>query len=188
MSVIRREFLNTGKYELHTRKAFLILKFLSYLDIIPTNKELINMEDKMNEKFQNFFNEHNDFFDSNAKQYIFMLGVLTQNLINIQYRDKNSTPFRKRLNGLKLNKDLIQRIFTEAIEKLEEYNKNYYTELEHDIANLMVNDGIEELTNDEISFFFTLGMVLNQDFKEPKDEEKDQENDIINNQVGGNHE
>jgi len=188
MSVIRREFLNTGKYELHTRKAFLILKFLSYLDIIPTNKELINMEDKMNEKFQNFFNEHNDFFDSNAKQYIFMLGVLTQNLINIQYRDKNSTPFRKRLNGLKLNKDLIQRIFTEAIEKLEEYNKNYYTELEHDIANLMVKDGIDELSNDEISFFFTLGMALNQDFKEEKAQVKDQEIEIINNQLGGNHE
>lgn len=192
MNVIRKEFLNKGKYEdsykLYTLKAFLILKFMSYLDIIPTNKELIIMEDKMNEKFQNFFEEHYDFFDSNAKKYIFMLGVLTQNLINIQFVDKNSKPFRKRLNGLKLNKELIQRIFTEVIEKLEEYDKNYYTELEHDIAKLMVKDGIDELSNDEISFFFTLGMALNQDFKEEKAQVKDQEIEIINNQLGGNHE
>jgi len=192
MNVIRKEFLNKGKYEdsykLYTLKAFLILKFMSYLDIIPTNKELIIMEDKMNEKFQNFFEEHYDFFDSNAKKYIFMLGVLTQNLINIQFVDKNSKPFRKRLNGLKLNKELIQRIFTEVIEKLEEYDKNYYAELEHDIAKLMVKDGIDELSNDEISFFFTLGMALNQDFKEEKAQVKDQEIEIINNQLGGNHE
>ena len=136
----------------------------------------------MNHKFITFFDEHKDFFNSSAKKSIFMLGVLTQFLLNIQYVDKKgATPFRNRLNGLKLNKEIIQRIFTEVIEKLEEYDKNYYKELEREIAGLLVQGGLEKLSNDEISFFFTLGMALNQEFKD-HDEDKQEE------QTGGNNE
>lgn len=121
----------------------------------------------MNAKYADFFSEHRDFFDSSAKQCVFMVGVLTQLLMNIQLHEKGSAPFRKRLNGLKLNKDLVFRIFTEAREKLEQYGKNYYKELEEDISELFVNGGMEKLSNDEISFFFTLGMTLYKKFKEP---------------------
>lgn len=182
MNIIRKKFVNDENYELYARKAFLILKFMSYLGIIDTNKESLNMEENMNPKFITFFEEHKDFFDSSAKQSIFMLGVLTQFLLNIQYVDKNgATPFRNRLNGMKLNKELIPRIFSEVIEKLEEYGKNYYKEIETDIAKLLIQGGLEKLSNDEISFFFTLGMALNKDFKEIKDKEQEEQN-------GGNNE
>ena len=125
----------------------------------------------MTGKYADFFEEHRDFFDSTAKQYVFMTGVLTQYLINIQMYDKDSAPFRKRLNSLKLDKDLVHRIFTEAREKLIQYDKNYYQELEQDIADLMIKGGIENHSNDEISFIFTLGMTLNQKFKEQKTQE-----------------
>lgn len=134
----------------------------------------------MTGKFADFFQEHQDFIDSGAKQCVFMTGVLTQLLINIQLSDKGSAPFRKRLNNMKLNQNLVYRIFTEAKEKLEQYGKNYYRELEADIAELMVKGGMEKLSNDEISFLFTLGMTLYKKFKEPK--AMDQENE-----QGGNH-
>jgi len=181
-NIIRKKFVNDENYELCARKAFLILKFMSYLGIININNQKPNMEENMNPKFITFFDEHKDFFNSSAKQSIFMLGVLTQFLLNIQYVDKKgATPFRNRLNGLKLNKEIIQRIFTEVIEKLEEYDKNYYKEMEREIAGLLVQGGLEKLSNDEISFFFTLGMALNQEFKD-QDEDKQEE------QTGGNNE
>jgi CRISPR-associated protein Csh1 len=102
-----------------------------------------------------------------------MVGVLSQLLINIQLYEKGSAPFRKRLNSIKLNKDLGFRIFTEAREKLEQYGKNYYKELEEDISELFVQSGLEKLSNDEISFFFTLGMTLYKRFKEPNNPEQE---------------
>lgn len=167
MSILRRRFANDQNYDLATRKAFLTLKFMSYLGIINIKNNQNIQEDNMNGKYADFFSEHRDFFDSSAKQSVFMVGVLTQLLMNIQLHDKGSSPFRKRLNSLKLNKDLVFRIFTEAREKLEQYGKNYYKELEEDISELFVKSGLEKLSNDEISFFFTLGMTLYKKFKEP---------------------
>ena len=180
MAKIRRRFSNDQNYELTTRKAFLLLKFMSYLGILNTTTNNANKEVAMTGKFADFFQEHQDFIDSGAKQCVFMTGVLTQLLINIQLSDKGSAPFRKRLNNMKLNQNLVYRIFTEAKEKLEQYGKNYYRELEADIAELMVKGGMEKLSNDEISFLFTLGMTLYKKFKEPK--AMDQENE-----QGGNH-
>jgi CRISPR-associated protein Csh1 len=173
MSIVRRRFTNELNYELAMRKAFLLLKFMSYLGIISTNKSENKREVTMTGKFADFFAEHRDFFDSSAKQSIFMTGVLTQLLLNIQLFDKGSAPFRKRLNGLKLNKDLVHRIFTEAREKLEQYGKNYYQEMEQDIADLMVKGEMEKLSKDEISFFFTLGMTLYKKFKDSNIKEQD---------------
>ncbi len=168
VNIIRRRFANDQNYDLAMRKAFLLLKFLSYLGILNQSKNITQKEVAMTGKYADFFEEHGDFFDSSAKQYIFMTGVLTQYLINIQMHDKGSAPFRKRLNSLKLDKDLVHRIFTEAREKLIQYDKNYYQELEQDIADLMIKGGIESLSNDEISFIFTLGMTLSKKFKDVK--------------------
>ena len=127
----------------------------------------------MIDSFKEFFEEHQDYFDTSAKQCIFMVGVLTQYLLNIQLRDKGSMPFRKRLNGLKLSKELVQRIYTEAIEKLNQYDKNYYKELEENIGVLFPEGEMDKLSNDEISFFFTLGMTLHKRFKVQKNENQE---------------
>jgi CRISPR-associated protein Csh1 len=167
VSVRKKMFTKDKDYELSALKAFLILKFMLYLGIIGNNKKELHIKEAaMTGKFADFFEEHKDFFDTSAKQCVFMTGVLTQFLINIQHTEKNSAPFRKRLNSMKLNKDLVYRIFTEAKEKLEQYSKNYYLKLEQSIAELMIKGGMEKLTNDEISFLFTLGMTLSKNFKQ----------------------
>lgn len=173
MAIVRRRFANDLNYDLAIRKAFQTLKFMSYLGIINTSKYEYKQEVCMNGKYADFFSEHGDFFDSSAKQSVFMVGVLTQLLMNIQLHDKGAAPFRKRLNSLKLDQELIARIFTEAREKLEQYGKNYYKELEEDISELLIKGGMEKLSNDEISFFFTLGMTLYKKFKETNNQEQD---------------
>lgn len=129
----------------------------------------------MTGKLSDFFAEHDEFFDSSAKQYVFMVGVLTEYLLNIQYSDRNASPFRNRLNGMKLDGKIVHRIYTEAIEKLNQYDKNYYKALEAEIAALIVKGGIDRLANDEISFVFTLGMTLAKDFKTTKENTEIQE-------------
>jgi len=173
ITIIRKRFVNDENYELATRKAFLVLKFMSYLHIIDTNYTYTAKEVGMIDSFKEFFEEHADFFDTSAKQCVFMVGVLTQFLMNIQLRDKGSMPFRKRLNSLKLSKELIQRVYYEAIEKLNQYGKNYYKELEENIASQFPLGGMEKLSNDEISFFFTLGMTLHKRFKVQKTENQE---------------
>lgn len=182
IAVIRKIFANEKEADrgyptkIITLKAFLTLKFLYYLRCIIPNRHKAQKEVNVNVLYEEFFAEHQDFFDTNAKKSVFMTGVLTQHLLDIQYVDRGATPFRTRLNGLKLNPALIKRIFTEAIEKLKQYNKNYYRKLQGDIAQLMITGGMEELSNDEISFIFTLGMALNQQFKN-QDQEKTEDED-----------
>jgi len=177
VAVIRKRFANEQESDrgyptkMTTLRAFLILKFLYYLGCLNPNIYKVHKEVTVNVLYEVFFAEHRDFFDTNAKKSVFMTGVLTQHLLDIQFTDRNAAPFRKRLNGLKLNPTLVTRIYTEAIEKLTQYDKNYYHELQSDIAKLMITGGLEELSNDEISYIFTLGMTLNKQFKTKKQEE-----------------
>ena len=62
--------------------------------------------------------------------------------------------------------------------KLEEYGKNYYRNLESIISNYFVSAGNGwKLTNDEISFYFVLGMNLSYLFKKENDNKKEDNNE-----------
>lgn len=117
------------------------------------------------------FEEFEDFFDSNAKKAIFLEGVLVQKLLRIQYTDRGSTPFVKKLNGLKLDEKKVKSLLPAIQGKLEEYDKNYYRELEKLISDYFVASGKDwNLSNDEISYYFVLGMNLVDLFKSEKKE------------------
>ena len=166
MSMIQIKFVNFANNKgilPTTLKSFMLLKFMSYLGIIKQDRKPIktNKEIIMDEMYQKFFDEHADFFDSNIKKAVFLQGVLCQNLLDIQYKERGATPFRSRLNGLKLNEKIIKRLLPEIITKLEEYDKNYYRKLETTISELYINSDFD-LSNDEISYYFTLGMNLNK--------------------------
>jgi len=125
--------------------------------------------EEIKEKVELFFNKFYDFFNSNAKKAIFLEGVLTQYLLNIQYRERKAAPFRIKLKGLKLDEKQIRKLLPEIQNKLEEYGKNYYRDLESIISYYFVSSGNAwNVTNDEISFYFTLGMNLSDLFKKEK--------------------
>ena len=66
-----------------------------------------------------------------------------------------------------MSKQDIIKIFPEAQNKLEEYNKNYYKQLEEIIAEYFIKAGNEwNLKDDELNFYFLLGM----DLSDAKDE------------------
>ena len=118
--------------------------------------------------FEEFFAE-NSIFDDETKKALFLEGVLAQKLLNIQYQERNATPFRSRLNGLKIDEKTAKRLLPEIINKLEEYDKNYYRKLEETLGEYLVKSNFSHYSVDELSFYFTLGMVLEKHFRQEKE-------------------
>ncbi len=154
-------------------KAMIFLKFLYELNLLE--QENYKMEIKMENKYEDYFQKHPEFYNADWKKAVFLTGVLAQHVMDIQYRERGAAPFRSRLNGLKLDQRVIKRLLPESIEKLEQYKSNYYRELEEVISRLL-ESGEPELRQqsvDEISFYFAMGMNLNKQFKSNKETEGD---------------
>jgi len=189
MQKIREEFVNDNPTKISTLKGFMLLNYFNKLGLIEnfknkkdiTNKEVKKMDEnnlekglseekELSEKIDEFFGYFSDLFDNDAKKAIFLEGVLTQFLLNIQYQERGATPFRVKLKGLKLDEKQIKKLLPEIQNKLEEYGKNYYRILESIISECFLSAGNGwDLTNDEISFYFVLGMNLYYKFKIKKE-------------------
>jgi len=175
---IRREFANNNRTRPSTLMGFQLLDYLNNLDLlenlnggIEMNENGINQifgggDTPLNEKVNKLFTEFPDFFDQPAKRAVFMEGALAQLLLNIQFNDRGADPFRTKLQGLKLDERIVKRLLPEMQNKLEEYGKNYYRELEALISKYMIQAGEGwKMSKDEISFYFVLGMNLHYMFK-----------------------
>ncbi len=126
--------------------------------------------EEINQKISSFFSRFGDFFESDAKKVVFLEGVLTQFLLNIQYQERGATPFKVKLKGLNLDEKQVKKLLPEIQNKLEEYGKNYYRTLESIISKYFISAGNEwKMPNDEISFYFVLGMNLSYLFKTSKE-------------------
>lgn len=181
---IRREFQDETKPTKYlTLKGFQLLIYLNELELLDNFNGGKNMNEKnitdllqgtnlqLEEKVNTLFKEFPDFFNKDSKKAIFLEGVLTQYLLNIQYNDRKATPFRVKLQGLKLDEKHVKKLLPEIQNKLEEYGKNYYKNLEFLIGKYMVQSGEGwKMSNDEISFYFVLGMNLSNLFRSTTEE------------------
>jgi len=180
---LRSRFVNDEYTKIDCLAGYLLLNYLAGLGILSKGgermevkpiedlKESFGSEDtSVSDKIELFFDAHEGFFDNAEKKASFLVGILIQKLMNIQWQEKNATPFRAKLYGLRLTEPLLKKISYEAQDKLEQYKQNYYRELENVIAQYMVVGGSGwSLTNDEISFYFTMGMNLADLFKSKKE-------------------
>lgn len=183
----REAFIEGYPTNITTLNGFLLLHYLNELDLLRDCKEeMKDMDEKgrlrsledleglpMEQKVERFFEANGSFFTSDAKKATFMEGVLAQKLLNIQWMDKKATPFRTKLHGLKMNEALIKRLLPEIQNKLEEYGKNYYRDLESVIAQhfILAGENWKE-TDDELSFYFVLGMDMHKLFKNEKEDKE----------------
>ncbi|HHH50094.1 MAG TPA: TIGR02556 family CRISPR-associated protein, partial [Saprospiraceae bacterium] len=164
---LRQQFANENFTKPNTLRAFQILLLLQDLNILANKPEGDSImgngiiQNEVKSKVEKFFAQFPDTFNSFEKRAVFLTGVLTQFLLNIQQRERGSQPFRKNLKGLKMRQRDILQIFPEAQNKLEEYGANYYTQLEEVISEYFVRAGSRwSITDDEINFYFLLGMDL----------------------------
>jgi len=177
ISKIRREFINSKSIDLLVYKSFMIIYFLINLnllnnisvrgDIISKDKSYKTIYDYS--EVDEFFDDYGEFFNSDDKKAVFLTGVLVNKLLNLQYQKRQSKPFLAKLHGLKLDKSKVENIFKEATQKLMEYgqedNKNYYSRLRENIASKFLKSGNEwNLSNNEISYIFSLGISMSNIF------------------------
>lgn len=165
MSKIMPVFLKEGWTEILVLKAYKILLYIEAIKQLERRK--INMNNTKT-KYDEFFTE-NPMIDDNVKKTLFLEGVLADNLLKIQYQERKGTPFRSRLNGLKIDGRIAKRLLPEMINKLEEYDKNYYKDLEEAIGEYLIKSDFSKYSIDEMSFYFTLGMTLAKHFKKPEE-------------------
>jgi CRISPR-associated protein Csh1 len=124
---------------------------------------------KLNQRdsnIENFVEDYKAAFDAPAKKASFLLGVLAKYLLDVQYANRKSTPFRSKLSGLRLDENKLKRLFPEIVEKLAEYNVAY-SPLQETISKAFIeteNHGWN-LSKDEISYYFALGLNLGGSFK-----------------------
>jgi len=78
---------------------------------------------QLEEKLNTLFKEFPDFFNKDSKKAIFLEGVLAQYLLNIQYNDRKATPFRVKLQGLKLDEKHVKKLLPEIQTSLKNIPK-----------------------------------------------------------------
>ena len=170
---IRNEFLNEGNFSYTVKDALMNVRFLEELRLI--NTEVKTMEES---KFEKVYEKVGKSLNTPAKRGIFLLGALTQMLLNIQAQDRKSTPFFKNLKGLKMNEEDIKGLLPKVINKLIEYDKydKGKKELAEEIAKNLLSQEKLGLSIDEINFYFASGIALSKEVADMvyKNEEKSQ--------------
>jgi CRISPR-associated protein Csh1 len=164
---LRNSFVNGSYTKPDTLRAWQILILINALNLYKdkisggffmTNDLIIN---EVKKKVDKFFSQFQESFDTAEKRAIFLTGVLTDYLLKIQRIDRNSNPFMKQLKGLKMRANDIIDLFPKVQNKLEEYGKNYYRQLEEIIAEYFVRAGTNwKISENEINFYFLMGMDL----------------------------
>jgi len=180
---IRKSFAQNNPTKESTLRGLALLAYLNELKILGNYQDAIKMTNSLKsisvdvssetyKRARKIFEDFPAFFNTSAKSAVFLEGVLCQKLLNIQYRERKATPFRIKLQGLKLDQKKVQAIFPEIQNKLEEYKSNYYRDLERLISTLMIEAGDDwKLSKDEIAFYFVLGMNLVDQFAFEKQDE-----------------
>jgi len=107
-----------------------------------------------------FFNPQNP-----EEKGLFLLGALTQRLLEEQYKTRKSKPFLKKLSAFKLNQRGFEKLVAEVIEKLENYDA--FGASERKIHEAMSSYFAQakprwELPQERMNFVFVSGMGLKQ--------------------------
>lgn len=127
------------------------------------------------QKLEAVFDGFPDFFNRNSTRAVFIVGALAQLLLNIQFRIRGATPFRTKFQGLRLDQRKVSVLLPDIQNKFEEYNKNYYRELEKLASEYLIQAGSDwGLSKDEVSFYFVLGMNLASYLKQSKEVKDDE--------------
>jgi CRISPR-associated protein Csh1 len=162
-------------------KAIMLLAYLQQLNIITNNKKYNYMDVEKTQKnearfnldrFNEFVKENKSFLDSDIKTGIFAVGVLVRFLFDIQNANLHNTPFEAKLRGYKLNPELLMKVYTEALDKIQKYQNFYtYQELRDIIGKYFVVkfNELKNFSNNELSFYFVAGLELGKEFKREKE-------------------
>jgi CRISPR-associated protein Csh1 len=185
---IRENFINETENERYFNKfnksvtsALMNILFFEKLDLLDRsvlseeNMNNNNCDDERDGFFNGFFERYGNTFESYKKRGIFLVGTLTQLLLDVQYEQRNkSRPFMKKLRGLKMDYSYIKALLPDVQNKLDEYgilDEYGYKGLVRQIlsdASLYLLKGEsadKNISADEANFYFACGMNLYKNIK-----------------------
>jgi len=183
ISRIGSDFLETGENTGIPRQSvletLLSLEFLLEWGVLKRKVTSSRGGQNMNySSFQEFFEEHGDFFNHPAKKGLVLLGVLTQKFLNYQFRERGSTPFLKMLKNLRLDQKDIQKLFVGLQNKMNEYGiGHYWPKIREGVSLSLIEAGDHwPLSPEEIGFYLAVGMSLHKHpvFEETRAEATDE--------------
>jgi len=114
---LRNEFISDGYFSFRVKDGLMSILFFENLGLMTFEEE--SMEESM---FDRIFTKFGKSLGGPAKRGIFLLGVLTQLLLNKQWSERSAKPFMKKLKGLKMGEDDLKALLPELQNKLEEYD------------------------------------------------------------------
>ena len=113
--------------------------------------------------FDGVFDRYGGSFKTPAKRGIFLLGALTQLLLNKQWSDRKAKPFMKKLKGLKMSEKDLKALLPDVQNKLEEYDSfdKGKRKIATEASKYILEAGEAwKMPVDEINFYFACGMNL----------------------------
>lgn len=97
---------------------------------------------------------------SDDKKASFLLGFLTRKLTHIEYKELKATPFLNKIYNIQLSHDRIKALYPVMINEIRKYDA-IFKELEEETSiSLLKSDKDWNISDDETSFYFTLGYTL----------------------------
>ncbi len=159
MSVIRRAIINDDHFGFRVSDGLKTLLYLQFLGLTNIKEENL-MEKGL---YEDFFERYGKALNTPAIRGIFLLGVLTQLLLNKQYAERDNKPFLKKLKGLKMDENDIKKLLPEVQNKLEEYDSFDRGKrlIASEASKYLLEAGNDwKMPADEINFYFACGMNL----------------------------
>ncbi len=162
---IRKSVFDNGNYISVIRDAFAVFLFvkISTKEVVMENKEIKEVKD-----IEEFLDSI-PVLDSPVKKGLFLLGALTESILQIQQRERGSKPFLKKLKGFKMDQTEIMGLLSDVRDKLESYEK-YYGHNEELFVKTMEYltsaDTNWELNIEQINFYFLAGMARFHEIKD----------------------
>ncbi|MEF8848345.1 MAG: TIGR02556 family CRISPR-associated protein [Candidatus Thermoplasmatota archaeon] len=172
----RRRFRQKNYERHYAINSFLFLNFLYRLNLLGGNN--VEKEEKFwkteIKEIDDFFDEYSKAFDKPEKKASFLQGVVTSLFLGVQASKRGNTPFRKKLCGLRLDERKLQRLHSELKNKFIQYDRDLaYRNLRETASMYLIkaeNSGWT-VSNDIISYYFSLGLNLGNMFKPSKNKE-----------------
>lgn len=161
MKRVRTSFINDEYFNFTFIDALMVFYFLQKLKLI--RMEVFSMEERI---FSELFEKFKPTFESPLKRGLFLLGVLTQLLLSVQFSKREAKPFLKYLKGLKMDEKDFKGLLPKIQNKLEEYDSfdKGKRKLAEETAYYLLSAGDDwKMSIDEMNFYFAAGMNLSNE-------------------------
>lgn len=94
------------------------------------------------------------------KKASFLLGFLLRKLTHMEYKSLKQTPFLGKIYDIQLSHDKIKALYPVMINEIRKYDA-IFKELEEEASiSLLKSDKNWNISDEETSFYFTLGYTL----------------------------